>query len=160
MEVWPWLVQIGQARGGFYSYSWLENLLGCDIHNADRILPEFQTLKAGDTIRLHPKAPPIPVVLVEPGRALVLHGRPNPEVDQQYEVKFTKPGNYVASSWAFVLDPLDERTTRLLVRFRMDYDPTFGNKLAFRAMLEPIHFVMQRKMLLGIKQRAEAAAKK
>ncbi len=57
-EIWPWLVQIGQARGGFYSYDWLENLFGCDIRNADRILPEFQHLEVGDGVKLHPGAPP------------------------------------------------------------------------------------------------------
>ena len=49
--VWPWLVQIGQGRGGFYSYEGLENLVGCDIHNAERVLPEFQILASGDLLR-------------------------------------------------------------------------------------------------------------
>jgi hypothetical protein len=71
-EVWPWLVQMGQARGGMYSYEWLENLVGCDIHNADRIIPEFQQLEVGDGIRLHPKVS-IPTAAIEPCRALVLH---------------------------------------------------------------------------------------
>ena len=72
--VWPWLAQMGQGRGGFYSYEGLENLVGCDIHNADRILPEFQELKEGDGIRLHPSIPALPVAVLEPQRALLLHG--------------------------------------------------------------------------------------
>src|SRR5271157_1269454 len=72
-KVWPWLVQLGQGRGGFYSYDWLENLFGCDIHNADRLLPQYQNLKAGDGIRIHPRMPAIPVVAVEPERVIVLH---------------------------------------------------------------------------------------
>ncbi len=74
-RIWPWLVQIGQGRGGFYSYEFLENLAGCDIHNASRIIPEMQTLKVGDGIKLHPKAPPLPVALIEPHQALVLHAK-------------------------------------------------------------------------------------
>lgn len=57
--VWPWLVQMGQTRGGFYSYAWLENLVGCHMHNADQIHPEWQDLKVGDQVWLHPKAPPL-----------------------------------------------------------------------------------------------------
>ena len=72
-KVWPWLVQLGQGRGGFYSYDWLENLFGCDIHNADRVIPQYRNLKAGDGIRIHPRMPAIPVVAVEPGRVIVLH---------------------------------------------------------------------------------------
>lgn len=71
-EVWPWLVQLGQGRGGFYSYTWLENLVGCRMENADRIHPEFQELEEGAPIYLHPKAPPLRVTHLEPGRALVL----------------------------------------------------------------------------------------
>jgi hypothetical protein len=59
-EVWPWLVQLGQDKGGFYSHSRLENLVGCRLRNADRIVPEFQHLSVGDAVRLHPKAPPLP----------------------------------------------------------------------------------------------------
>lgn len=73
-EVWGWLVQIGQDRGGFYSYQWLENLMGCGLRNADRIVPEWQDLQVGDSVRLHPKAAPLPVTHVEPGRALILAG--------------------------------------------------------------------------------------
>jgi hypothetical protein len=73
-QVWPWLVQVGQGKGGFYSYAWLENLAGCHLHNADTIVPEYQTLKAGDTVRLHPSAPPLTAVIVEPHRSIVLAG--------------------------------------------------------------------------------------
>jgi hypothetical protein len=73
-QVWPWLVQIGQGRGGFYSYEFIENALGADIHNANRILPEFQNLKMGDQVPLAQGGFGLPVaILVEP-RTLVLHG--------------------------------------------------------------------------------------
>lgn len=71
-DVWPWLVQMGQKRGGFYSYTWLENLVGCHMQNADQIVPGWQELKAGDEVWLHPKAPSLRVLAIEPGRAIVL----------------------------------------------------------------------------------------
>jgi len=140
--VWPWLVQIGQGRGGLYSYDWLENLAGCDIHTADRIIPEFQHLQVGDQVRLGPDGYPFfAVAAIEPGRALVLGGNRDP-----------RAGNH---SWVFFLDPIDETTTRLIVRSRGDYPPTVGNFVIWRVITEPLQFVMERKMLLGIKQRAE-----
>ena len=150
-EVWPWLAQIGQGRGGFYSYTWIENLMGCNIHNADRVRPEWQNLKAGDAIRLHPKVPPIPAVIVEPGRVIVLHG----DTRQGPISNLAKPGDYLATTWTFYLEPVDEHATRLVERFRLDYNPTSMNTFFYRAVLEPGSFIMERKMLLGIKERAE-----
>ena len=138
-KVWPWLLQIGQNRGGFYSYAWLENLFGCDMHNADRIVPEWQELKVGDEVWLHPKAPPLRVLQIEPERAIVLE-----------------------KCWGFFLRPIDENTTRLIIRGRGDFNPDLKNALlnliVWRGIFEPAHFIMERKMLLGIKQRAEAPA--
>lgn len=71
-QVWPWLVQIGQNRGGFYSYTWLENLVGCQMRNAERVVPEWQDLKGGDVVWLYPEAPPLRVLAVEHKRAIVL----------------------------------------------------------------------------------------
>ena len=159
-QVWPWLVQIGQGRGGFYSYEFLENLVGCDIHNADRIIPELQNLKVGDGMRLHPKAPPLPVALIEPLRALVLHARDySPEDESTVPVK-SKTGNIFSTSWGFYLDKIDDSTTRLTSRWKVDYNPTLKNRLSYGPLIiGPIGFAMDRKMLLGIKKRAEAAAK-
>jgi len=140
-DVWLWLVQMGQGRGGFYSYEFLQNLVGCQIHNADRIIPGFQHLEVGDSVRLHPKAPPLQVATIEPGRVIVL-----------YAGEYTRNG----STWVFFLDELDEGTMRLIARFRFDCKPSLGNMLGYSFVLEPISCLMQRKMLLGIKQRAEA----
>ena len=138
-KVWPWLVQVGQNRGGFYSYTWLENLVGCDMHNAERIVPEWQDLKVGDEVWLHPKAPPLRVLTIEPGRAIVLE-----------------------KSWSFFLRPIDENMTRLIIRGRGDFNPDLKfallNLILWRGIFEPAHFIMERKMLLGIKQRAESTA--
>jgi hypothetical protein len=72
-QVWPWIAQLGQGRGGFYSYDTLENLVGCDIHSADRIVPQWQDLKVGDQVKLHPEVG-LGVAVVEQGRVLVLRG--------------------------------------------------------------------------------------
>ncbi len=136
--VWPWLAQMGQGRGGLYSYDWLENLAGCDIHSADRILPEFQNPRVGDTFRLYREGggpPPLTVARVEPNRAFVLAG------GEVY-------------SWAFVLQPIDRGHTRLLERARAYAEPAW---LAPLMNVEPIDFLMSQKMLWGIKERVEAA---
>jgi hypothetical protein len=140
-QVWPWLVQLGQGRGGLYSYHWPENLIGCDVHSTDRILPQFQQpLQVGDrVIRMARYAPSNPVALVEPGRALVLGHIKDTDAELA--------AGQARSSWAFILQPVDQHSTRLLVRCR-------GSSPMAR-LQGPVQFVMQRKMMLGIKQRAE-----
>ena len=158
-EVWPWLMQMGQGRGGMYSYEWLENLVGSDIHNADRIIPKLQHLEVGDGIRLHPKIS-FPIAAIEPCRALVLHVRTDTQTGRTFELTGTMPEKYINTSWVFFLDEPDEGTTRLISRWRSDYRG-LGNTLGCGPLfVEPIGFVMSRKMLLGIKQRAEAAAER
>src|SRR6185312_5595562 len=71
--VWPWIAQLGQGRGGFYSYDFLENLVGCDIHSAERVVAEWQSIDVGDAVHLHPEVGLI-VAVLDPGRALVLRG--------------------------------------------------------------------------------------
>ena len=138
--VWPWLVQLGQGRGGLYTYERLENLVGCDMHNADRIMPEHQQLEVGDKVRLVPEDRGLFFIVsaILPGRAIILAGDDPP------------------TTWAFVLEPVDDHTTRLIIRWRQDYERTFGNTLGWRVFTDPITFVMERKMLQGIKVRVEA----
>jgi hypothetical protein len=136
--IWPWLVQMGYQRGGLYSYDWLDRLFGIlDRPSADRILPEFQHLGAGDTIPLGPRER-LTVTAVEPARALVL--------------------SYNAHGfewvWQFGLYPLDNGRTRLVSRGTERFTKTVGAWLFMRVM-EPAAFVMTRRMLLGVKQRAE-----
>jgi hypothetical protein len=153
-HVWPWLVQIGQGRGGWYSYEWLENLIGCKIHNADRIIPQFQTLQVGDSVRLSADMPGYPVVSVEIDRAIVLYtdSRTGPTPFPTGK----KPGDYFASSWVFFLDEADDNMTRLITRLRSDYNPRLLHKVMFGPTLqEPLSTAMQRKMLQGIRKRAE-----
>lgn len=142
--VWPWVAQIGQGRGGLYSYEILENLAGCRIRNADAILPEHQRPAPGEPIRLHPKAPPIPVYEVVPGRTLLLHG------------PATRPDADPAVTWVFHLEDRVDGGTRLLVRYRITWPATPGLALAFGPWpTGAVHHVMERRMLLGIRERVE-----
>ena len=102
-EVWPWLVQMGQTKGGFYSYTWLENLVGCDMHNADRVVPEWQALRVGDVVWLHPKAPPLPVILVEPYRAIVLGGTSDKEEANGLTLPSVNEGDSWIDEWLSTL---------------------------------------------------------
>lgn len=157
--VWPWIVQIGQGRGGFYSYELLENITGCDIHNADCIIADFQDLKVGDSIKLYPKMPaPYLVAFIEPGRALVLNQLIDQETGELLKPGDRIPSKFVNSTWTWFLEQRDERTTRLIARIRINFSPSFGNRLVYGSpLMEASSNTMGRKMLLGIKKRAEAA---
>ena len=137
-DVWPWLVQMGYRRGGMYSYDWIDRRLGIlDQPSANRIIPEFQRLEAGDVIPMG-KPPSWPVKAIERNRMLlIVINEPNAQV-----------------TWCFMLDEIADRQTRLVLRVR--------NRLAMSPLLLlslpimlPGEFLMVRKMLLGIKQRAE-----
>ena len=141
-SVWPWLAQLGQDRGGFYSYSRLERMIGDRVTNADRIHPEWQRIEVGDTVRATPPdyfGGRLPygwkVTAIVPGRALILE------------------------NWgAFVLQPIDSGTTRFFVRTRGEGSATplglvLGPLNVF--VFEPAHFIMQRGMMRGIRDRAE-----
>lgn len=145
--VWPWLVQIGHGRGGLYSYDGLENLVGCDIHSADRILQEHQDLRAGDVVRLGPEGyPAFRVVESAPPNALVLAAQA-PAGDGDGPAP-------AASSWQWELRPAGGgRSTRLLVRQRTAYP---RRQAPLWRLVEPVSFVMEKQMLRGLKARAEA----
>lgn len=143
--VWPWIAQLGQKRGGFYSYEALENMVGCKIRNADRIVPEWQQPELGDDVQLAPDVP-LNVVELDPGRALVLQGG-MPIGGTPSPLDFT---------WAFELRPQPDHTTRLLVRERYGYTSAWVRFVV--APTKVISFVMSRKMLRGIRDRAERQA--
>jgi hypothetical protein len=141
-DVWPWIAQLGQGRGGFYSYDFLENLVGCDMHSADRIVPEWQSIDVGAEVKLHPEVGLV-VALVEPGRALVLRGGvPMGRIPAPYD--FT---------WAFVIRERPGGATRLVVRERYGYSRWWAGFIVEPAEL--ISFVMSQRMLRGIRERAE-----
>jgi hypothetical protein len=140
--VWPWIAQLGQTRGGFYSYDWLENLAGCHIRNAERIVPEWQQPHVGDDVQLAPDVP-LTVALLDAGRALVLQGG-MPGGAAPPPLTFT---------WAFSLRETPDGATRLLVRERYGYGRWWARCVATPTGL--ISSVMSRKMLFGIRDRAE-----
>ena len=146
-DVWPWIAQMGQGRGGLYSYDALENVLGCDIHSADRIVPEWQDVTVGDEFRLHPDVP-LAVALVEPGRALVIRGA--------VEMGEGAPPPPYDFTWSFVLRDDGDGTSRLVVRERYRYTARWAPLLV--EPVELVSFVMTQKMLRGIRERAERSA--
>jgi hypothetical protein len=134
--VWPWIAQMGPApRGGAYTYDWIENLLGLDMHSADRVLPEYQQPRVGDGFGYG--ANKMSFQIVEPEHVLATQ---------------SASGNWV---WTFVLEE-QNGGTRLLSRNRFRL-PRLRDRLGMIPM-EPGSLVMERKMLLGIKQRAERLA--
>lgn len=144
-EVFPWLVQMGHGRAGLYSYEGLENLAGCDIHNADHIVRAWQDLAVGGTVALGPPGYPAlkVVALARPEHLVLFAGGADGE-----------PKN----SWAFVVRPRGAEGARLVVRSRYAYPATAKQWMLWRMITEPMHFAMERKMLLGIRLRAERFA--
>jgi hypothetical protein len=153
-DVWPWLVQMGQGRGGFYTYTPIENLIGARIRNLDRIEPSLQKLEVGDRIRLTPE--------------IYLGRIPG----QYYTVREIRPPRTLVmsqelptgglSSWTFELRPLDGGRTRLLVRGRSSAPAGAREKIARElelTVLEPGYFLMERGMLRGLRTRAERSAR-
>jgi hypothetical protein len=141
-EVWSWLVQIGQDRGGLYSYTRLENLFGLRIHNADQIRPEWQHLEVGDEVRLVPRGwcgmvdgYTLTVAQIVPQRTLVLR-----------DATFN-------AVWSFHIRAVSPNLCRLVTRGRSPRRDRV-RRLAGE-LLDPVTFVMTRRMLLGIKARAE-----
>jgi hypothetical protein len=136
--IWPWLVQMGPGRAGAYTYDWIENLFGMDMHSADEIVPEWQSMQVGDAWRLG-RDQSLRAEIVEPERALVVR---------------SEDGSWV---WSFVLAPEGD-VTRLLSRNRMVVTGGVLSHVATTYLMEPGSLVMERKMLLGIKSRVERLA--
>jgi len=154
-QVWPWLVQIGCQRAGWYTYDLLDN---GGVPSAERIMAEHQHLEVGDEVLLTPDGKMgFPVAAIEPGRALALGGTMNIRTGEQVDPNDPTLENYFSGANIYFVYELDERTTRLIIRLRFGWSPSLLMTLLYRAFLEPISFVMARKTLLGIKQRAEAA---
>lgn len=140
-QIYPWILQLGADKGGMYSYTWLESLLNCKQVNADRIHPEWQNLQVGDLVRMCPEnTGPVPftVAALGPLYTVVLGHQEN--------------GSWV-ELWQFVIEPLPNPSSRLILRTRTNM--TGG----IWSIIHPCVFVMERGMLLGIKDRAEALAR-
>ncbi|MFC2067911.1 hypothetical protein ACFLTP_02735 [Chloroflexota bacterium] len=156
-NVWPWIVQLGQNKGGFYSYEILENIVGSKIHNADYIVPGFQNTVVGDKVAMTPKAAPYIVAAIEPSQAFVLQLRVNLQTQETVDNTQPLPDKYQDSSWVFFLEETYEGTTRLISRSRNDWNQSKINTF-FYSIFGVVSQAMDRKMLKGIKKRAEVAS--
>ena len=149
-EIWPWLVQVGWERGAFYSYNRIEAVFGMDLHNADRIHPEWQDLEIGDTMWMsHPRMkylfPVTKAAIIDPNRALV------------FAIYGPEGADGVPSgAWSFILDPIDATSTRLISRLQVS-TPSMIGKMVFYGFEEPAHFIMQDGMFRGLKERIRHA---
>ena len=142
-EIWFWLAQMGESpRAGFYSYEWIERLGGMKVENSDVILPQYQHPRPGDTLD---RAGTMVVRAVEEGKWLVL----GPSADEDL---------WVACTWCLALYPVDDETTRLITRVRAKVNRWTPEAALWVALMDPGVYIMERKMLEGIKQRAEAMA--
>jgi hypothetical protein len=137
--IWPWLVQMGPGRAGAYTYDWIENLFGLNMHSADRIHPEWQGLAVGDVVRSGPNKPGMRVEILEPERVLANR---------------SEAGDWV---WTFALVP-KKGSTRLISRNRIAMKGAAAGQRLGMLVMEPGSLVMERKMLLRIKERAERLA--
>ena len=155
--VWPWLVQLGQNRGGFYSYDVLENLMRLKVHSADAVHPEWQDLRAGeDYLSLDPgEDMKMTIAVLEPERAFVVRSGAPGEPPQEAGSFFR---GELAWSWGFYLAPVDGHSTRLIVRSRAAWRRTVPTTIVRALGLEPAHFVMEEGMLRGIRGRSERLA--
>ena len=139
--IWPWLMQMGSGKGGVYTYDWIENLFGLNMHSVDEILPEFQDRQVGDVEQLGSSGPRLRVDVLDADRAMVLH---------------SEDGNW---AWAFCLYPMNPSQTTLVSRNRIKTPEASSFRRVLQTLvMEPGSLIMERKMLLGIKQRAEALA--
>jgi len=143
--VYPWLLQIGVDRGGMYSYDWLENMFGLKVHTADHIVPAYQEAKPGDFWRFTPED-----YVLNPGPGLYVR-----ELVPKRAVLLTfgmesKPDDEPIYTWQFVLEPQANGATRLLLRSNMAIKPALPIRLTYF-----IPFIMERKMLLTLRDRVE-----
>jgi hypothetical protein len=150
VRVWPWVAQIGQDRAGFYSYQILENLVGCQMKNLDYLIPALQHWREEDSLWMYPRdraggVGRAPLARFDPGHALVFYTR-------RPGTTFTDPPD---GTWAFVVEPVDEGTSRLIMRSKGRGTLGLLGTSFERGIFEPIHFAMERKMMEGIQTRAE-----
>ena len=146
-EIWPWIVQMGQGRGGHYSYDWLENLFGFQMNSVLEILPEMQHLKAGDTVNFSAGRKMVADKIAHEKYVLLLE-----HDDQQ---KKSEKTSHPLASWLIYLQLLENGDTHVISHIRYAYRPGILYFLKMRLFIELAGFIMERRMLLGIKERAE-----
>lgn len=151
-QVWPWLAQLGQDRGGFYSFDLLENLVGCEMPTTDRLWPDKQSWQLGDKFWMYPKNKAGGI-----GYATLRTFLPGGALGFGIHALGTVPSAPEDGSWSFILDRVDNSHTRLLVRGRGAPGRSLLGLAFDRSIFEPVHFVMERRMMIGLKEDAEGS---
>ena len=151
--VWAWVIQLGQDRAGFYSYTWLENLFRCAMPSVEHIVPEWQDRTLGDIVWLarpdrYRGEARQKVIRIDRGRVLSLASPAD-------WGRLVRRETSLGGTWTFILVPIDQRHTRLVVRSRGPEAPSYLGRLFWVTVFEPAHFIMERKMMLRIKALAE-----
>jgi hypothetical protein len=164
-DIWPWLIQMGFGRGGWYAWSPLsgDREYGTKIASVKKIKPEFQQLKIGDILLDGPgsnkKKGVWTVKMFYQDRALVLYSAREINTRKEFDPKGPKPAEaYVVCSWAFVLEPINKNSTRLVLRTRVDTGPDPSARFNHYFLMLGVT-AMQRSMLDGIKERVEQVNK-
>jgi hypothetical protein len=149
-DVFAWVAQLGQTRGGFYSFDLLEDLIGCEMPRIERLDPALQRWTPGDKLWMYP-----PAKLSGSGFATLI------EYEQDRALVFgtrapgAGPTDAISGTWSFVVEPLGEHASRLVVRGTGGAAPSLLGAAFQRTVFEPIHFAMERRMLEGIATLAE-----
>ncbi len=148
-RVWPWLMQIGQDRSGFYSYTFLENSIGTDMPKVERLVPDWKPRSEGETVwfatpkRFNGQGRMI-AATVQPQRSFVMVSPKDWE-----NLRTGKPAT--EALWSFTIEPMGDGQTRLIARVRNGTPPTLASRAMGRLFWEPMHFVMEQKMLRTIR---------
>ena len=151
-KIWPWFVQLGCQRGGWYSYDLLDN--GGKV-SASQVILAYQHLAVGDVVKAVPNGSfGFPVAAIEGNRYLVLAGTMDTKTGQPADPA-RPPQEFFSGDQTFYLKPAGPGATQLIFRMRTDWNPTFMLNLVYKGIVEPISFTMGRKMLFKIKKRAE-----
>jgi hypothetical protein len=148
-QVFAWIAQLGQDRAGFYSYTALENLVGCEMPDVRRLDPALQHWKLGDKLWMYPHD-----ALDGMGHATLLHHEAGRALVFGTHTPVDPPGSPPTGTWSFVVEPTGERSARLLTRGSGGARTWLGRAFA-RTVFEPLHFAMERRMLEGVRGLAE-----
>jgi hypothetical protein len=152
-QVWPWLMQIGQDRSGFYSYTFLENVAGCNMPRVERLVPEWKRRSVGETVwfatpRRFGGQGRMIAALVQPQRSFVM-------VSANDWERLQAGSRAREGYWSFTLEPLGNGQSRLIARVRGGTPPTVTSRVIGRLFWEPMHFIMEQKMLRTIRDLSE-----
>lgn len=155
-KVFQWLKQLGQGRGGYYSYDWLERLFGFGIHNLYHIDPRFQQMEKGDHVNLHQNGMGATVLALEENKKLVIGMDSRNLIEGRRYFLPVPQSMYIAGFWSFTLIGQPDGSTRLIERWKIEWsarNPVLNLILTFGFELPS--FIMEQRMLRVIKMLSE-----